>query len=133
MGRRPHGEAACQDGGEATRWRCVEARSGAPPEPGDNDEGIGAEPPPWWVHPRPQAARLDRREKGGARSSGAPDLAAATAAATTNPGGEVGPLVVLDDDRHGGSEGSAGHPTRALRPAEIDLPRGGAAAAAAEA
>jgi len=66
MGRRPHGGAACQDGGEATRWRCVKARSGAPPEPGDNDEGIGAEPPPWRVHPQPQAARLDRREKGGA-------------------------------------------------------------------
>ena len=48
-----------------------------------------------------------------------------------NPGGEVGPLAVLDDDRHGGSEESAGHPTRALPPAEIDLPGGGAAAGAA--
>ena len=58
---------------------------------------------------------------------------AETAGLATNPGGEVGPLVVLDDDRHGGSEGSAGHPTRALPPAEIDLPGGGAAAAAVEA
>ena len=41
-----------------------------------------------------------------------------------NPGGEVGPLAVLEDDRHDGSEGSAGHPMRALPPAEID-PRGG--------
>ena len=54
-----------------------------------------------------------------------------TAALATNPGGEVGPLAVLDDDRHGRSEGSAGHPTRALPPAEIDLPGGSAAAAAA--
>ena len=46
---------------------------------------------------------------------------------------EVGPSAVLDDDRHGGSEGSAGHPTRALPPAEIDLPGGGTVAAAAEA
>jgi len=51
-------------------------QAGAPPEPGDDDEGIGVEPLPWRVHPRPQAARLDRREKGGARPSGAPDLAA---------------------------------------------------------
>ena len=58
---------------------------------------------------------------------------AKTAALATNPGGEVGPLAVLDNDRHGGSEGSAGHPTRALPLAEIDLPGGGAAAAAAEA
>jgi len=43
---------------------------------------------------------------------------------------QVGPLLLLDDDRHGRSEGSAGHPTRALPPAEIDLPEGGAAAAA---
>ena len=55
---------------------------------------------------------------------------AKTAALATNPGGEVGPLAVLDDDRHDGSEGSAGHPMRALPPAEIDLPGGGAAAAA---
>ena len=48
----------------------------------------------------------------------------------TDPGGEVGLLAVLDDDRHGGSEGTAGHPTRALPPAEIDLPEGGAVAAA---
>ena len=41
---------------------------------------------------------------------------AKTAALATNPGGEVGPLAVLDDDRHGGSEESAGHPTRALPP-----------------
>ena len=47
-----------------------------------------------------------------------------------NPGGEVGPLAVPVDDRHGGSEESAGHPTRALPPAEIDLSGGGAAAAA---
>ena len=58
---------------------------------------------------------------------------AKTAALATNPGGEVGPLAMLDDDRHGVSEGSAGHPTRALPPAEIDLPGGGAAAAAVEA
>ena len=56
---------------------------------------------------------------------------AKTAALATNPGGEIGPLVVLDDDKHGGSEGSAGHPTRALPAAEIDLPGGGAAAAEA--
>ena len=55
---------------------------------------------------------------------------AKTAALATNPGSEVGPLAVLDDDRHGGSEGSAGHPTRALPPVKIDLPGGGAAAAA---
>ena len=58
---------------------------------------------------------------------------AKTAALATNPGGEVGPLAVLDDDRHGGSEGSAGHPTRALPPAEMDLPGDGAAAVAAAA
>ena len=44
---------------------------------------------------------------------------------------EVGPSAMLDDDRHGGSEGSTGHPTRALPPAEIDLPGGGASAAEA--
>ena len=55
---------------------------------------------------------------------------AKTAALATNPDSEVGPLAVLDDDRHDGLEGSAGHPTRALSPAEIDLPMGGAAAAA---
>ena len=53
-----------------------------------------------------------------------------TAVLAMNPGGEVGPLTVRDDDMHGGSKGSAGHPTRALPPAEIDLPGGGAAAAA---
>ena len=47
--------------------------------------------------------------------------------------GEVGPLAVVDDDRHDRSERSAGHPTRTQPPAEIDLPGGGAAAAAAEA
>ena len=46
--------------------------------------------------------------------------------------GKVGPLLLLDDDRHGRSEGSAEHPTRALPPAEIDLP-GGVPAVAAEA
>ena len=56
-----------------------------------------------------------------------------TAALATNPGGEIGPLAVLDDDRHDGSEGSTEHPTRALPPAEIDLPGGGTAAAAAKA
>ena len=55
----------------------------------------------------------------------APACAEATA---TDPGGEVALLAVLDDDSHDGSEGSAGHPTRALPPAEIDLPGGGAAA-----
>ena len=45
-------------------------------------------------------------------------------ASATNPGGEVGLLAMLDDDRHDGSEGSTGHPTRALPPAEIDLPGG---------
>ena len=55
---------------------------------------------------------------------------AKTAAPATNPGSEVGRLAVLDDDRHGRSEGSAGHPTRALPPVKIDLPGGGAAAAA---
>ena len=40
---------------------------------------------------------------------------------------------MLDDDRHGGSEGSARHPMRALPPAEIDLPEGGAVAVAATA
>ena len=54
---------------------------------------------------------------------------AKTAVLVTNHGGEVGPLAVLDNDRHDGSEGSAGHPTRALPPAEIDFPGGGAAAA----
>ena len=49
-----------------------------------------------------------------------------TAVLAADPGGEVGLLAVLDDDRHGGSEGSAGHPTWALPPAEIDLPGGGA-------
>ena len=52
-----------------------------------------------------------------------------TAALATNPGGEVGLLAVLDNDRHGGLERSAGRPTRALPPAEIDFPGGGAAAA----
>ena len=55
---------------------------------------------------------------------------ARTEAMTTDPGGEVGLLAVLDDDWHSGSEGSAGHPTRALPPAEINLLGGGAAAAA---
>ena len=50
--------------------------------------------------------------------------ARAEAAEATDPGGEVALLAVLDDDRHDGSEGSAGHPTRALPPAEIDLPGG---------
>ena len=104
-------------------------QAGAPPEPGDDDEGIGVEPPPWRVHPRPQATWLVWREKGGARPSDAPDLAAAAA---TNPGGEVGPLAMLDDNRNDRSEGSAGHPTKALPPAEINL-EGGAAAAVAEA
>ena len=63
----------------------------------------------------------------------APARAEAAEATATDPGGEVGLLAVLDDDRHGGSEGSAGHPTRALPPAEIDLPGGGTVAAAAEA
>ena len=54
-------------------------------------------------------------------------------ATVTDPGGEVGLLAVLDDDKHDGSEGSTGHPTRALPPAEIDLPGGGEAGAAAEA
>ena len=49
-----------------------------------------------------------------------------------NPGGEVGPLAMLDDNRNDRSEGSAGHPTKALPPAEINL-EGGAAAAVAEA
>ena len=47
-----------------------------------------------------------------------------TAALATNPGGEIGPLAVLDDDKHGGSEGSAGHPTRALPPGGDRSPRG---------
>ena len=51
----------------------------------------------------------------------------------TDPSGEVGLLTVLDDNRHSRSEGSAGHPTKALPPAEINLLGGGAAAAAAEA
>ena len=59
--------------------------------------------------------------------------AAPAHAEATDPGGEVGLLAVLDGDRHGGSEGSTGHPTRALPPAEIDLPGGGEAGAAAEA
>ena len=80
---------------------------------------------------RTQAARLDLWEKGSAPPSDAPDLAAAAPA--TNPGSEIGPLAVLDNDRHGGLERSAEHPTRALPPAEIYLPVGGMAAAAAEA
>ena len=63
----------------------------------------------------------------------APARAEAAEATTTDPGGEVCLLAVLDDDWHSGSEGSAGHPTRALPPAEIDLPRCGTAAAAAKA
>ena len=58
---------------------------------------------------------------------------ARTEAMTTDPGGEVGLLAVLDDDKRVGSEGSAGRPTRALPPVEINLPRGGAVAAAVEA
>ena len=50
--------------------------------------------------------------------------ARAEAAEATDPGGEVGLLAVLDDDRHGESEGSVGHPTRALSLVEIDLPGG---------
>ena len=63
----------------------------------------------------------------------APAYAEAAEATATDPGGEVVLLAVLDDDRHDGSKGSAGHPTRALPPAEIDLPVGGMTAAAAEA
>ena len=58
---------------------------------------------------------------------------ARTEAMTTDPGGEVCLLAVLDDDWHSGSEGSTGHPTRTLPVVEIDLPKGGTAAAAAEA
>ena len=57
----------------------------------------------------------------------------AAEATTTDPGGEVCLLAVLDDDWHSGSEGSAGHPTRTLPVVEIDLPEGGTAAVAAEA
>jgi hypothetical protein len=45
---------------------------------------------------------------------------AKTAALATNPDGEVGPLAMLEDDRHDGLVGSVGHPMRALPPAEID-------------
>ena len=60
----------------------------------------------------------------------APARAEAVEVTAMDPSGEVGLLAVLDNDRHDGSEGSAGHPTRALPPAEIDLPGGGAAAVA---
>jgi hypothetical protein len=54
----------------------------------------------------------------------APACAEAAEATATDPGGEVALLAVLDDDRHDGSKGSAGHPTRVLPPVEIDLPGG---------
>ena len=63
-----------------------------------------------------------RRGRPSSARSAAATRAEATAA--TDPGGGVGLLAVLDDDRHGESKGSAGHPTRALPPVEIDLPGG---------
>ena len=45
---------------------------------------------------------------------------------------QVGPSALLEHDGRGGSEGSTTHSTRALPPAEIDLPGGGTTVAAAE-
>jgi len=59
-GARPAKTAVKRRGGGASRPGRVRHQSPA------TNEGIGAEPPPWRVHPQPQAARLDRREKGGA-------------------------------------------------------------------
>ena len=61
---------------------------------------------------------------GGARRPPSARSVATTRAEAMDPDSEVGLHVVLDDDTHGGSEGSVGHPTRALPPVEIDLPEG---------
>ena len=80
--------------------------------------------------PHPRARQLPRRCAQRPPSARPTAATRAEVAAATDPGGKVGLLAVLDGDRHGGSEGSAGHPTRALPPAEMDLPEGGAAGAA---
>jgi len=105
--------------------------------PSSVPNGVAAARRPHGAPPQPQTPVQGQRWWRRWRSRwGVPglthDRATKTAALAADPGGDGrgrSPAACRRRQRHG-SKGSAAHPRRALPPAEIDLPGGGAAAAA---